>query len=298
MLYHIYKKIRKKITGRDAIARLKYSPSIIGLFKKANLKIMDIGGRGGASKLFHGFESCMDLSISEPDSVAREDLKKILKKEGWRKAIVIPEAIFSKEGEATLYITRQPGLSSLLESDRDSLSLFNVAHSKFDIVGEEKVRIISLDNAASRYDCKDVAFLKIDTQGTELDILKSGKEMLHSVVVIAIESEFVSLYKNQSLFSDVHAFLTEKGFRLIEIEPKRRGRGGFAFKKSKKEIMWADCLYVRDKNNDGSELSSLQKIRLGSLMMLYGYFSFALFLLKDNVDNILYESLKKDIENF
>ena len=63
----------------------------------------------------------------------------------------------------------------------------------------------------------EVDFIKIDTQGSELDILEGSLDFLSRTVGIEVEMEFVEVYKGQPLFDEVNSFLTRNGFNLFDI---------------------------------------------------------------------------------
>jgi len=64
----------------------------------------------------------------------------------------------------------------------------------------------------------DLDFIKLDTQGSELDILKGSDKILRSPLIgLEIEMEFISLYKDQPLFGDVVNFLGSKNFQFIDF---------------------------------------------------------------------------------
>src|SRR5262245_18835713 len=81
----------------------------------------------------------------------------------------------------TLHVCRERGMTSLLPPDRSHLALFN----EFSIHGlvENEIRI-----ATSRLDdIKEITqmdFLKIDVQGGELDVFKSGRRRLSRAVAV------------------------------------------------------------------------------------------------------------------
>jgi FkbM family methyltransferase len=96
-----------------------------------------------------------------------------------------------------------------------------------------------------------VDFIKIDVQGSELNVLKNAKRILPQVLVIQVEVEFVELYKGQPMFSDVDAFLRRMGFQFHSFH----GFGGRAFKPMApptgvnaafRQLLWSDALYVAD----------------------------------------------------
>ncbi len=57
--------------------------------------------------------------------------------------------------------------------------------------------------------------LKIDAQGLEKDILEGAGAFLSEVDYIVLETAFVSLYRNQPLFSDIHNYLLLNNFTLL-----------------------------------------------------------------------------------
>ncbi|ACF14588.1 conserved hypothetical protein [Chloroherpeton thalassium ATCC 35110] len=88
-------------------------------------------------------------------------------------------------------------------------------------------------------------FIKLDTQGTELDILKGGVKTLGNVLGIEVEVSFSEIYKYQSLFSDVSDFLREQGFEFFEFFNQYRWRR-MEFKSKKGQLVFADALFLRN----------------------------------------------------
>lgn len=61
-----------------------------------------------------------------------------------------------------------------------------------------------------------IDFLWLDTQGTELDILKNCSNFLDSVKIIHLEVSLVEHYANSALYQEVQEFLTSKGFSVFQ----------------------------------------------------------------------------------
>jgi hypothetical protein len=59
--------------------------------------------------------------------------------------------------------------------------------------------------------------LKIDTQGSELDVLRGAAELLARFQAVYCEVSFLELYAGQALASEVVAYLFERGFELSGI---------------------------------------------------------------------------------
>ena len=81
-----------------------------------------------------------------------------------------------------------------------------------------------------------IDLLRIDTQGTELDVLKGAGRCLKRVRLIWTEVSFRHLYEGSVLFSDVHAHLTREGFRFHSLHEGFRG--------SDRELLQADALFL------------------------------------------------------
>jgi FkbM family methyltransferase len=86
----------------------------------------------------------------------------------------------------------------------------------------------------------DRAFLKLDVQGGEMDVLNGAPRALSDFVIgIQIEMSIISLYSGQELWRQVDSYLTEAGFTLWDIVP------GFRDYRSKR-ILQFDAIYFKD----------------------------------------------------
>lgn len=111
-----------------------------------------------------------------------------------------------------------------------------------EVIGEYPMTISRMDTACGNFQ-PDV--IKIDTQGTELDILRGSGRLLDNTLAVELEVEFVPQYIDQPLFSDVDAFMRQQGFTLRGIRRTywrekaeyRHPHGG--------QIIHGDVLYLR-----------------------------------------------------
>ena len=225
-------------------------PALTSLLSAAGLKLVDIGGRRSSFPELVTLAPFADYYISEPDSAEAAHLSEHLTRDlSWRSVTVIGEAIGSRRGPGTLYVTRQPGMSSLLEPDPGVTRRFYLG-DRFEVVSTTTVPVLPLDDAAERYAFTDACFLKIDTQGTELDILHSGSRLVrHSVVGVYVECSFRPFYKGQPLFSDIDSHLRAHGFELFSLSRANLRRAGYhSTQYSRRITAWAHCLYFREPN--------------------------------------------------
>jgi FkbM family methyltransferase len=152
---------------------------------------------------------------------------------------------------ATMYITRWPGCCSFFKPDPNMIELFETlgaihADANFRVVGTEVLQTVRLDDV----DDLDVDFIKLDTQGSELEILQNGKRRLADTVVIETEVEFVPIYQDQPLFGDMQVFLRKQGFVLHKMidcvgrpfRPMIPPDPNLPIS----QLLWADAIFVRD----------------------------------------------------
>ena len=153
--------------------------------------------------------------------------------------------------EKTLYVTNYPGCTSLYEPNPDIINLFtgmSTDAGNFTVIEKRKIKTHKLKDIK---EVNKVDVVKIDTQGSELDILKNFEKKIKEVLIIESEVEFVELYKDQPLFFDMQNFLSKNGFvlhKLIDI-------GGRSFRPwtlnknpllPMSQLLWADAIFVRD----------------------------------------------------
>ena len=112
-------------------------------------------------------------------------------------------------GRKTLHRCKYSGWTSLFEPDEAAINIFPAFRDNATVIEKIPVDTRPLDSIS---EIKNIDFLKLDVQGSELDCLKSGIEKISSCVFIQLEISFVTLYKNQPGFGEVDLFLREMGF--------------------------------------------------------------------------------------
>lgn len=60
-------------------------------------------------------------------------------------------------------------------------------------------------------------FIKIDTQGYELEILKGGENTLANAMFVLLEVSFLDIYLNCPLAADVISYMNARGFVIYDI---------------------------------------------------------------------------------
>ncbi len=255
---------------------LSRAPILTGWLGRVGLKFVDIGGRGAAFPPLMPIAPFADYYVSEPDAAEAARLTDTLAvRTDWRTVTVLSEAIATPRPDARLWMTVQPGMSSLLEPDPEVTKRFYLG-PKFAVVGTETVPTIALDAAAARYGFQDACFLKVDTQGTELDILQSGAALVAAPLVgVHVETLFQPFYKGQSLFADVDQHLRAQGFSLFSLSRTSLRRAGYRPDLySKRVIAWAHCLYLREPETLVAADPAMQAQQIPRLLVLALAFQF------------------------
>jgi len=223
------------------------------------LAVIDVGCRWGFADTWEALGDRCNIVGFEPDRAECDRLRSHYGDRPWVR--IVPHALGAVQGDATLYITREPACSSLYTPIDQVVD----RHPRLEpqrLVRTEPIELITMDDwcAANAFEHVDV--IKLDTQGSELDILRGAKRTLESVSVVQAEVEFNPMYEGQPLFGDVDRFLRDQGFVLWNLDnlSHHRQQGArvglrpaahiFDFDASRfthrsGQLFWADAVFVR-----------------------------------------------------
>ena len=176
--------------------------------------IFDVGANAGQFGVLLreiGFDG--KIISFEPLSDARENLLNISKNDPlWQ--IALQTAIGEENGEIEIQIAGNSHSSSVL----DMLDTHVRAAPDSKYIGKEKVALRTLDSIAPDYmDSNSIAFIKIDTQGYETQVMNGAKKLMSQIVGLQVEISLVPLYKGQCLFDEMLKKLKNDGFELWSI---------------------------------------------------------------------------------
>jgi len=246
---------------------------------------LDVGSRGGIEPDLLPVAFAVDAVGFEPAAAECERLN-ASDSGPWRSVRFIPAALAGKSGAAALHIAQNPASSSLLAPLRETADRFDkTAYST--IVGMAQVETCGLDEAVGRFGLPGFDFLKLDTEGTELDILRSGEAAVARALGVKVEVSFVTFREGQPPARDIDGFLAERGFELMALMAPSSWRvhghathpqlGGEAIPYSRGQLAHGDYLYLRHPARLGLEAldetgNAERRIRAAWIAMAYGYF--------------------------
>jgi FkbM family methyltransferase len=87
------------------------------------------------------------------------------------------------------------------------------------IVGIIDVETVRLDTFMSNNFIPHIDYLKIDTQGYDLNVVKSLGDMINKVKIIELETQIKPLYKNSPTKEEIINYMTFNKFKLASSFP-------------------------------------------------------------------------------
>jgi FkbM family methyltransferase len=181
----------------------------------ADSVIIDVGAADGGVALYFAkhYKNVVTHCI-EPNSMMLPILRE--RTRGNKNIALKNIALGSAKGEITLHVTADSLASSLNEPNVEEVSkLVAAQQAKLEEREQIKVQMSTLDDEFK--DISNVLLIKLDTQGTELDVLRGGCEVLKKTQFVLTEMNNHHLYKNTCQYHEVDQFLRSRSFKLVDI---------------------------------------------------------------------------------
>ena len=139
--------------------------SALNLLPKFNgIGLVDIGAAGDIEPRWKSFEKNLYYVGFEPDEKSRNEI--LARDNSCLAYKIYPFALGSRITETDFYLCKSTGASSILKPNMEFLGRFPKSE-RFQILSERQVSLKKLDDIQ----IDKVDFIKIDTQGSELEIL-------------------------------------------------------------------------------------------------------------------------------
>ena len=208
--------------------------------------VVDIGCRWGFAEKFIRSSDLFIVYGFDPD---QEECARLSALYGNQSVHLVPFGLAGVPGKRTLWFTAEPACSSLLEPDPELTRCYPALHCA-QHVRRFEVDTTTLDLWAKEAGVDVVDYIKVDTQGTELEILRGGTKVLSTVRCLEVEVEFNPIYLGQPLFAEVDIFLRSQGFVLWNfsnhVHYTRRGE--------QRVSVGEDYIYYDDKHKVSHEV--------------------------------------------
>lgn len=220
------------------------------------IPVFDIGARGGIGGLIPNWVSAalpIEVAIEslkvygfEPDPAALE----VLRRTGHYQDI-LPHGLARNSGPAKLYVTREPYKSSTLQPDLAAIRQhFGDDWRDYDVDKIVEVECLNLDELAQQLGVFP-KWLKLDTQGSEIDVLRGAPTALAQAQVVVLELSSIAQYHGQVTATEGISLLFDSGFDLAacNYKPQAPYENDFVFIRrlnadSDLQSIWSCALYL------------------------------------------------------
>jgi FkbM family methyltransferase len=192
---------------------------------------LDVGAAHWLPHHWRPFENEFAFVLVEPDKAACAELeKRIAQLPAGRERYSVVAAALSKTGGARrFYRTNQPTGSSMLkpavlEEDERALFEFPAAGDNSDYVfpvTEMEIDTVTLARVLTRTAHAAFHMIKLDTQGTELEIVQGLGEGLRDTILVQMETGDHGFYLDKPGLAETLGYMNSRGFRLFDLQLAR-----------------------------------------------------------------------------
>ena len=206
MIKNILKKIIKFYVNKENRSIKK----IINENFNSNFKMLDIGAAGDINKRWSIIKDKISIFLVEPHPESANELKQ-------KGVKVIERFLYEEEGKnIKFYQTKKKTNSGFLKPNLVHLKKYPDLE-RYKIEETVDVSTSTLDNEIKKMNVKNLDFVKIDTEGSELNILKGSKNTLKNVLGLEIECNFFHLREDSPLFEDIRNYLKNYGIIFVDF---------------------------------------------------------------------------------
>jgi len=238
---------------------------------------VDIGARGGSQEATKKFNDLLHFVVFDADPKANSNLKNDFTNS---KVTVVNFAISDSESKRTLFLTKSPACSSLLQPTGHSLSLRGGNLRELGRFRVEREIVIDTQTLSKSIpnEIRCIDILKIDIQGLEYEAI-SGLDHFRPFL-ICVECSTVELYLGQKTIFDVGALLEKLGymplkFMEIQLVPKTLAKYQTCIP------VHGDVIFVPNNSAKGRAIIERDVEKWFAALCMHGYMDFALWQIEE-----------------
>lgn len=182
--------------------------------------VMDVGARYGMHPSWRGYKGKLRYLMFEPDAAEAGRLRGKLDPSVFE---IFETALDRTEGKRPFHLLKHRGLSSFLKPDLSSECFRRLKPGQAEVERVIPLRTRTIDALMAERGIA-VDFLKVDTEGTEHDVIEGAAAHLGSAVLgVRSSCNFQPCFIGQKLFSETHDFLMRKDFVLLNLDYRGLG---------------------------------------------------------------------------
>jgi FkbM family methyltransferase len=237
---------------------------------KSRIFVIDVGARNGPPSELAGLSKFLCYVGFDAD---QQECQRLMS---------VPHEDCASYRISPYFIGRGGTIDFLLYSDRGTSSNYRIDGQYSEAFLEPPPQLeraialnaTPLDDVVDREHLDSPDFLKLDTQGSELDILRGASRTLAQTSLVEVEVEFYPMYDGQPLFAEVDSFLRSAGFELLYLNRVFGQRRNIYKGLSRGQLLFGDALYGRSPSQLGG-FSPERKAKYTILLCHYGHVDLA-----------------------
>lgn len=203
--------------------------------------VIDVGARYGIHPSLRRLLGLAPVHLFEPDPTESKRLTD--QYASIRKVVVHPIALGVLSNARQFVLREHRGLSGFADVSPDDSNWKIPVHGAV-----ESERISVQVRPLSEFLGQNPAIIKLDTEGSELEILLSAGEHIRNVMAIRLEFSMRALWSTGTSFGKIDSFLGERGFVFTNFDSPPNGSvfGRLPLPGSKGQLISGDGLWVRE----------------------------------------------------
>jgi len=240
LFYHLgYRVLTLNSNSQNAFKTQKY------LINSSAITIFDAGAHFGETVIIYNnlFKNPSIYSF-EPFLPSFEVLKDNVKT--FSNVKVFNVALSNFTGEVDFHVNKSSATNSMLPTSKESVK--NWPKNLLDTVETIKINSITIDEFVEKYNIEVIHILKIDTQGTEYEIIQGASKAIeqNKIKLVYIEIIIISTYERQRYPDEILLLLRNKGFRLFNQYNYTYSHTG--------ELQQFDAIFIHKSFNQDNEV--------------------------------------------
>jgi FkbM family methyltransferase len=217
--------------------RVVLQPGMADLLTKRNLIVADVGVADGPEERWLGIGNYTRYLTFDPNP--RQETSQD------SRTVCLPIGLWSSKTRKVLYLNEHPDSSSLYRFNEAVIRDF-VTGQGIRMTGTAEIELDTLDNCLAARPELSPDFLKIDTEGADLEVLRGAEGALKRCVMgVRVEASLMELRCGGPMLWDFDSHLRKRGFMLFHLSRvyfiRNNGLHGFT---SQPQLAWGDAVYL------------------------------------------------------
>lgn len=194
--------------------------SNISILNEKNFVLVDIGASGSPPIVWQAIAPYSCYVGFDPDSRELNEENSY----GFKSFTLIQKVVTDDfSNSVKFFLTAYPYCSSMLKPDFEACKQYSFTET-FDVIDQTEFPATRLDTVIRDLAIHGIDWLKLDSQGKDLDLFLSIDPSTRSrILAIDIEPGIVPFYKGENTFDETHRALSNEGFWLSSIKLQNGG---------------------------------------------------------------------------